>query len=135
MPLNKDMRVSHFVTYLDCKQLEIFKGATKIFFVRYKNWRKHNQQFKLLFFTINLCFVLWNQVSSYRKLNLPITTSTYLAFLPLEMQRRLKQTKVYHTFFYFAWKETTHNPLKVSAAKALFSSVYVIDETCFDERF
>ena len=31
MPLNKDMRVSHFVTYLDCKQLEIFKGARKIF--------------------------------------------------------------------------------------------------------
>ena len=134
MPLNKDMQGLHFASYLDRKQLEIFKGARKIF-VPHKNWRKHNQQFKLLFLTINLHFVLWNEVSTYRKLNLLLTTSTYLVFLPVEMQRRLKQTKVYHRFFYFAWKETTHNPLKVAVAKAIFSSVYLIDENCFDECF
>ena len=50
----------------------------------------------------------------------------FFVFLPLEMQKRLKQTKVYHTFCYFAWKETTHKPLKVASAKNLFSSVYVL---------
>lgn len=28
MPLNTDMWDSNFFTYLDCKQFEIFKGAT-----------------------------------------------------------------------------------------------------------
>ena len=90
---------------------------------------------KLLFFTINLHFVTSNQISTYRKLNLPLTSSIYFVFLPLEMQKRLEQTKVYHAFSYFVWKETTHKPLKVAAAKTLFSSVYVIGTTCFDECF
>ena len=42
------------------------------------------------------------------------------------MEARLKQTKVYHTFFYFVWKEKTHKPLKVAAAKTIFSSVRVL---------
>ena len=90
---------------------------------------------KLLFFTIKLHFVTLNQMSTYRKLNLLLTSSIYLVLLPLEMQRRLKQTKIYHTFSYFVWKETTHKPLKVAAAKSLFSSVYIIGTTCFDECF
>ena len=69
----------------------------------------------------------------YRKLNLPLTTSIYFVFLPLEMQERLEQTKVYHAYFCFVWKETIHKPLKVATAKTLFSSVYVIATTCFDE--
>ena len=59
----------------------------------------------------------------------------YLVFLPLEMQRKLKQTKVYHTFYHFVSKYTTHKPLKVAAPKTLFSSVYVSGKTCFDECF
>ena len=51
------------------------------------------------------------------------------------MQKRLKQTNVCHAFSYFVWKETTHKPLKVAVAKSLFSSVYVIGTTCFDECF
>ena len=90
---------------------------------------------KLLFFTINLHFVTSNQISTYRKLNLPLTSSIYFVFLPLEMQKRLKQTKVCHAFSYFVWKETTHKPLKVAAANILFSSVYVIGTACFDECF
>ena len=90
---------------------------------------------KLLFFTINLSFVTSNQISTYRKLNLPLTSSIYFVFLPLEMQKRLKQTKVCHTFSYFTWKEITHKPLKVAAAKSLFSSVYIIGTTCFNECF
>ena len=75
------------------------------FCVRQKNRRKHNQYDKLLFFTINLHFITSNQISIYRKLNLPLTNSIYLAFLPLEMQRRLKLTKVYYMFFTFSEKK------------------------------
>ena len=82
---------------------------------------------KLLFFTINLHFVVSKQISR--------TSSVYLVFLPLEVQRRLQQTKVYHEFSHFVWKETTRKPLKVTSAKTLFSNVFVIYTTCFDEWF
>ena len=90
---------------------------------------------KLLFFTMNLHFFIWNQLITFRKLNLPLISSVFFAFFPLEMQKRLEQTKVYHAFSHFFWKETTHKPLKVAAARTLFSSVYVITTTCFDECF
>ena len=90
---------------------------------------------KLLFFKINLHFVTSNQISTFRKLNLILSSSIYFVFLPLEMQKRLKQTIVCHAFSYFVWNKTTHKPLKVAAAKSLFSSVYIIGTTCFDEYF
>ena len=66
---------------------------------------------------------------------MPVTNSIYVVFLPLEMQRKLKQTKEYHMFFQFVWKETTHKPLKVVASKNIFCSMYIIGRTCFDECF
>ena len=75
------------------------------------------------------------KISIYRKLNLPLTNSIYFVFLPLEMQKRLKQIKVYHAFCYFTLKETTDKHLKVAAAKTLFSSLCVIGTTCFHECF
>ena len=90
---------------------------------------------KLLFFLINLHFVLLNQISPYRKLNLPLTSSVYFVFLPLEIQKRLQQANVYHRFSYFVSKETTRKPLKVTAAKAVFPSVYGIATACFDKCF
>ena len=90
---------------------------------------------KLMFFRINLHFVKSNQKSTYRKLNLHLTSSTYFVFLPLEMQKRLEQTKVYYSFSYFVWKETTHKSLKVAAAKTLLSRVCFIGATCFDESY
>ena len=75
---------------------------------------------KLLFFMINLHFVTSNQISSYRKLNLPLTRIIYFVFLPLEMKKRLEQTKVYHAFCYFVLKETAYKPLKVAPAKNPF---------------
>ena len=106
----------------------IFVSATKI-------GENTTNILKLLFFTMNLHFVTWNQLSTFRKLNLPLIRSVYFAFFPIEMQKRLEQTKVYHAFSHFVWKETTHKPLKVAAARTLFSSVYVITTTCFDECF
>ena len=91
------------------------------FCAHHKNRRKHNHISKLLFFTIHLHFVISNQISTYRKLNLPLTSIIYFVFLPLEMQERLKQTKVCDAFAYFSWKGTTHKPLKVAAAKSIFS--------------
>ena len=116
------------------------KGATKlqtkvIFASATKIGENTTNISKLLFFTINLHFVTSNQISIYRKLNLPLTNSIYFVFLPLEMQKRLKQTKLCHAFSYFIWKKTSHKPLKLAAAKSLFSSVYIIDTTCFDECF
>ena len=118
----------------------VFKGPTKlwtkvIFLPATKIGENTTNISKLLFFTINLHFVTLNQISTYRKLNLPLTSSIYFFFLPLEMQKRLKQTKVCHAFSYFIWKETTDQPLKVATAKSLFSSVYIIGTTCFDECF
>ena len=113
-----------------------FKGATKFIFVSTTKIGENTTNIsKLLFFTINLHFVTSNQISTYRKLNLPLISSIYFVFLPLEMQKRLKQTKVCHAFSYFVWKETTHKPLKVAAAIILFSCVYVIGTACFGQCF
>ena len=56
----------------------------KITFVSTTKIGKNNQHFKLLFLTINLRFVTSNQISKYRTLNLPLTSSIYLVILPLE---------------------------------------------------
>ena len=61
--------------------------------------------FKLLFFTINLNFVISNKTSTYRKLRLPLTSNISLVFLPLKMQKRLKQIKTYGTYFYYGKKK------------------------------
>ena len=61
---------------------------------------------KLLLFTITLHFGTANQIPTYRKPILSLTSRIYLVSLPLEIQGILKQTKVYHTLFYFFWKET-----------------------------
>ena len=77
---------------------------------------------KLPFFTTNLHFVTSNQISTFRKLNLLLSSSIYFVFLPLEMQKRLKQLKVCHAFSYFVWKETTHKPLKVAKTPPVAAS-------------
>ena len=79
---------------------------------------------RLLFFSINFYFVTSNQIATYRKLNLPLKGSIYFVFLCQEMQKKpLKQTKLYHAFSYFVWKETIHKPLQVAAAKTHFASL------------
>ena len=82
----------------------------------HKKRQKHSQPFKLLFFTINLHFLTSYQIPTYRTPNFPQSSSIYLVLLPLKMQGRLKET---------TQNETTHKPLKVAAAKTIFSSAYV----------
>ena len=79
--------------------------------------QKHSQHFKLLFFTTNLHFF---QTPTYRKPNLPLTSSIYLVFLPLEMQGKLKQTKVYHMFVLLVLKETNDKSSKSGSSKNPF---------------
>ena len=51
------------------------------------------------------------------------------------MQGRLIQTKEYYKLFHSVSKEVPHKPLKVTAAKKSFPSVFIIDTTSFDEFF
>ena len=81
-------------------------------------------------------YTLTHQTSwKCRKLKLLFVDRTYFIVSALLMQRRLIQTKVHFTFCYSVRIETTHKPSKVVAAKIFFSSVYVIDATCFDKYF
>ena len=115
------------------KELRNFKR--KLFLCPPQNRRNTTNILKLLYFTVNVHCVTSNQISTYRKLNLHLTSSIYFIFLPLEMQKWLEQAKIYHAFSYFVWKGTTHKPLQLPAAKTLISNVYVIGTTCFDECF
>ena len=64
-----------------------------------------------------------NQIPTYRKPNSPLTSSIYLVFLPLEMQERLKQTKVYHTFFTLSEKKRPTNLQKWQHKNPFFQCV------------
>ena len=72
-------------------------------------------------------------MSTSEKLNFLSINSIYLISSSLEMQRRLIQTIVYCKFFYSVWKETANKLSEKATAKAPFSTVYIIDTTCFDE--
>ena len=73
-----------------------------------------------MFFTIKLHFITLNQILTYRKPHLPLTSSIYLVFLPLEMKGRLEQTKVYHTFFLLCLKRNKPQTFKSGSCKNLF---------------
>ena len=88
---------------------------------------------KLLFSTINLHFVTSNQISTCRKLNLLLSRSICFVLLPLEMRKRLKQTKPKYATRFLTLSEK--KLLKVAAANSLFSSAYAIGTACLDECF
>ena len=92
-------------------------------------------------FNILNCYY-WNQIytlthqTKYLQVgNLLLVNSTYLIVSALLKQRRLIQTKEHFKFYYSVRIETTHKPSKLAAVKNFFSSVYVVDATCFDECF
>ena len=59
-------------------------------------------------------------MSKYGKLSFPPLNDIYSISSYLEIQRRLIQTKANCKIFYSVWKETSHRPLKVAAAKKSF---------------
>ena len=87
------------------------------------------------YFSKQLHFRISEQMSTYEKLNLLQIKSIYLVFSSRERQRRLIQTKAYYKIVYSVWKETSHKPLKVTAAKKFFPSMYIIGKICFDFCF
>ena len=60
-----------------------------------KNRQKRIQILKLVFFTLTLHFLTSNEITTHRNLSLPLTSSIYLVFLPLEIQT----DRLYHAFF------------------------------------
>ena len=87
------------------------------------------------YFSKQLHFRISEQMSTYEKLNLLPIKSIYLVFSSRERQRRLIQTKAYYKIVYSVWKETSDKPLKVTAAKKFFPSMYIIGKICFDFCF
>ena len=79
---------------------------------------------KLPVFIINLHFVASNQIFTYRKLNLSLTSSIYFVFLPLEMQKTLineqwTDKSILH-FFLLCIKRNDQQTFKCSSYKNLF---------------
>ena len=74
---------------------------------------------KQLFFVTNLHSVTSNQISTYRNLNLPLTSSIYFVFLSLEIQKKTLTDQT-DAFSYYVWKEATQKPLKVAAKKPFY---------------
>ena len=82
----------------------------------------------------NLHFVTSNQISTYRKLNF---ASHKQYFFSLLHSTNVKKTGLDQSILHIFYSEkiVTGKPLKVAAAKILFSSLNVIHTTCFDECF
>ena len=68
-----------------------------------KNRQKRIQILKLVFFTLTLHFLTSNEITTHRNLSLPLTTSIYLVFLPLEIQT----DQLYHAFLNLFEKNNT----------------------------
>ena len=90
----------------------IFMSATKID-------ESTTNILKLMFLTMNLHFVKSNQISTYIKLNLPLTSSIYFVFLPLEMQKNSNRPK-YTTRFLICLKRSSPRTFKSGSYKNTF---------------
>ena len=106
-----------------------FKGTTKLYL-------KIKSATKIYKIATNIELQIDLQIqhrSTDSKLILLFINSIYLVFSFLNMQRRLLQTKVYHKFVYFVWKETTSRlqTFKVATAKN-FLLRCVCTKTCFN---
>ena len=105
--------------------LSIIRGVTKlkakvIFVSTTKIGENTTNISKLLFFTLNLHFVTSNQISTYRKLNLPLTSSIYFIFLPLEMQNKTQTDQSMPRFFLLCLKRSDPQTFKSGSCKKSF---------------
>ena len=98
------------------------------------NKRNHAQHFNLLFFKKKLHLRTSEQMSTYGKLNLLSIKSIYLVFL-LEKGKEDSYRPKYTTSFLLCLKRTSQKPLKVTAAKQFFPSMYIINKTWLDLCF
>ena len=98
----------------------------KLFLCLPQKRRKQSQHFKLLFFTIYLLFVTWNQIPTFRRPNLSLISSIYLGSLPLEIKGKFKQVKVYQTFILFGLKRNDQQTFKSGSRKKRFSPMCML---------
>ena len=106
------------------KRLQNYKR--KLFLCLPQKRRKQSQHFKLLFFTIYLLFVTWNQIPTFRRPNWSLTSSIYLGFLPLEIKGKFKQVKVYQTLILFGLKRNDQQTFKCGSSKKRFSPMCIL---------
>ena len=81
---------------------------------------------KLLFFIINLHSVTSNQISTYRKLNLPLTSSIYFIFLPLEMRKKTRTDQSIPRIFLLYLKRKDPQTFKSGSCKKSFFPVCML---------
>ena len=98
----------------------------------HKNWQKENKNFKL---KISNCNFKHQTKYLYRGNKIYFSSSIFTCSSLLYKSKRDSHRPKYTLFFYSILIETTHKPSKVAASKVFFSSVYVIDATCFHESF
>ena len=75
---------------------------------------------KLMFSVINLHSVTSNQISTYRDLNLPLTSSIYFVFLPLEMQKKTRTDQSIPRVFLLCLKRNDPQTFKSGSCKNPF---------------
>ena len=73
-----------------------------------------------MFFVINLHSVTSNQISKYRNLNLPLTSSIYFVFLPLEMQKKTQTDQSIPCVFLLCLKRNDPQTFKSGSCKNPF---------------
>ena len=73
-----------------------------------------------MFFIINLHSVTSNQISTYRNLNLPLTSSIYFVFLPLEMQKKTQTDQSIPCVFLLCLKRNNPQTFKSGSCKNPF---------------
>ena len=80
-------------------------------------------------------FVASNQISTYRKLNFPLISIIYFVFFsPRNAKKNWTDQSIPYVFL-LCLKRNNPQLFKNASCKTLFSSVYVIATTCFDECF
>ena len=95
------------------------------FCVRHENMWKHNQNFELLFFMINLHFThKTNYLHIEKQLYFPKTVFMWSYFL-WKFKEESYTPGILH-FFQFAWKEMTHKLSREATAKVFFSPVCIL---------
>ena len=82
--------------------------------------KKRNQYFKLQFFTINLHFVISNQKSTYRKLNLPLTSSIYFVSLTSRNAKKTRTDQSIPRVFLLCLKRNDPQTFKSGSCKNPF---------------
>ena len=90
---------------------------------------------KLLFFTINLHFVTWNQTSTYWKLNLNLTSSIYFVFLTSRNAKKNRTDQNISRVFLLCLKINVTQTFKSGNCNNPFLRCLCFGATYFDKYF